>query len=76
MDRYISDEQLDRAINGFLVERGDEIVAAAISVHRAAASGMPRAVHARRLAVASMVVLLVALLARCRGARRQPASQA
>ena len=63
MDRHISDEQLDRAIDSFLADRGDEIMAAARSIHRAAAIGMPRAVPARRLAVASMAVLLVALLA-------------
>ncbi len=63
MDRYISDEQLDRAINGFLVERGDEIVASAISVHRTAATSVARAGSTSRLVIAFAVALMVALLA-------------
>ncbi len=63
MYRHISDEELDRVINDFLVARGDEIVAAATSVHRAAAIGMPRAGRTQRLTVALLVALLIALLA-------------
>ena len=67
MDRHISDEQVDRAIVGFLVERRDEIVRSATSSDRAAARVTREAVApmigGRRASGVVLVPLLVVLLA-------------